>query len=74
MAVSAYIQSCIDDILTGVYGRDVRQAIHDALEYTTGIVGTYDSRLEALEALSGSIIDGLSIVNGAVNITYTTNT
>lgn len=49
MAVSAHVQACIDDILTAVYGRDVRQAIHDAVQYTTGIVGTYDSRLEAVE-------------------------
>lgn len=59
MAVSAHVQACIDDILTAVYGRDVRQAIHDAVEYAVGIVGTYGSRLDDDEAnintLSGRI-------------------
>ena len=48
--MSAYIRGCLDAILTGVYGRDVRKAIHDALEWCCNSVDGFEAWKASWEA------------------------
>lgn len=46
--ISIYIKNCLQEILTAVYGRDVRKAIHDSIEYCMYNSGDDAIRIDAV--------------------------
>lgn len=66
---SQYIINCLTEILEAVYGRDVRRAIHDAIQYSVDCVGVIASWAVEIEQWKDDI--GLCVVNGKLCIKYT---
>ena len=83
--MSEYIKNCLRAILQAVYGRDVRQAIHDAIAYCIDELERFRTEYETLKAnwlrdwndtvgLFHESIDALHYVNDKTGVVVLTGT